>query len=200
MASFSSSQYSDCPTVVGISICTTFIFESISWLLIYRTDSYKTLCFSIDRASKKLESMKTTASNPIKKSSKVKKMDRFETTLKESNRDLSLFKFKSGPVVALVLFVVFGLLNSLFEGRPVEYSKEQVFDGVLFPVEELKAKSKSETNVNSRSSSGLKKTATKLQRRGKLLEVSHLECWKMSICTHISHPATEAQEVVSIMF
>uniref|UniRef100_A0A7N0ZWN5 Transmembrane protein n=1 Tax=Kalanchoe fedtschenkoi TaxID=63787 RepID=A0A7N0ZWN5_KALFE len=174
MASFSSSQYSDCPTVVGISICTTFIFESISWLLIYRTDSYKTLCFSIDRASKKLESMKTTASNPIKKSSKVKKMDRFETTLKESNRDLSLFKFKSGPVVALVLFVVFGLLNSLFEGRPVEYSKEQVFDGVLFPVEELKAKSKSETNVNSRSSSGLKKTATKLQRR--------------------------AQEVVSIMF
>uniref|UniRef100_A0A7N0ZVT9 Calcium load-activated calcium channel n=1 Tax=Kalanchoe fedtschenkoi TaxID=63787 RepID=A0A7N0ZVT9_KALFE len=186
MASFSSSQYSDCPTVVGISICTTFIFESISWLLIYRTDSYKTLCFSIDRASKKLESMKTTASNPIKKSSKVKKMDRFETTLKESNRDLSLFKFKSGPVVALVLFVVFGLLNSLFEGRPV--------------VEELKAKSKSETNVNSRSSSGLKKTATKLQRRGKLLEVSHLECWKMSICTHISHPATEAQEVVSIMF
>uniref|UniRef100_A0A7N0RJF7 Transmembrane protein n=1 Tax=Kalanchoe fedtschenkoi TaxID=63787 RepID=A0A7N0RJF7_KALFE len=120
MASFSSSQYSDCPTVVGISICTTFICESISWLLIYRTDSYKTLCFSIDRASKKLESMKTTASNPIKKSSKVKKMDRFETTLKESNRDLSLFKFKSGVVVALVLFVVFGLLNSLFEGRPVD--------------------------------------------------------------------------------
>uniref|UniRef100_A0A7N0V3Q0 FAS1 domain-containing protein n=1 Tax=Kalanchoe fedtschenkoi TaxID=63787 RepID=A0A7N0V3Q0_KALFE len=48
----------------------------------------------------------------------------------------------------------------------------QGIDGVLFPVEELKAKSKSETNVNSRSNSGLKKTATKLQRRGKLLEVS----------------------------
>uniref|UniRef100_A0A7N0RJB2 Calcium load-activated calcium channel n=1 Tax=Kalanchoe fedtschenkoi TaxID=63787 RepID=A0A7N0RJB2_KALFE len=119
MASFPSSQYSDCLTVVGISICTAIVCESISWLLIYRTDSYNTLRSSIDRASKKLDSMKTTASNPIKKSSKVKKMDRFETTLKESNRDLSFFKFKSGAVVALVLFVVFGLLNSLFEGKPV---------------------------------------------------------------------------------
>ncbi|CAM8880229.1 hypothetical protein QQ045_020999 [Rhodiola kirilowii] len=120
MSSFSTSQYSDCLTVVGISICTAIVCESISWLLIYRTDSYKTLRSSIDRASKKLESMKTTTAAPIlKKSSKVKKIDRFETTLKESNRDLSLFKFKSGAVVALVLFVVFGLLNSLFEGKPV---------------------------------------------------------------------------------
>jgi hypothetical protein len=30
-----------------------------------------------------------------------------------------MFKFKSGAVVALVLFVVFGLLNSLFEGKVV---------------------------------------------------------------------------------
>ncbi|KAK9290519.1 hypothetical protein L1049_008689 [Liquidambar formosana] len=118
---FSASKYSDSLTVVGISICTAIICESISWLLIYRTTSYKTLRSSIDKASKKLESMKTT-SNPnliAKKSSKTKKIDRFESSLKESNRDLSLFKFKSGAVVALVLFVVFGLLNSLFEGKAV---------------------------------------------------------------------------------
>ena len=40
----------------------------------------------------------------------TKKIDRVETSLKESTRDLSLFKFKFGGVVALVLFVVFGLL------------------------------------------------------------------------------------------
>ncbi|KAK9275111.1 hypothetical protein L1049_022370 [Liquidambar formosana] len=65
--------------------------------------------------------MKTT-SNPnliAKKSSKTKKIDRFESSLKELNHDLSLFKFKSGAVVALVLFVVFGLLNSLFKGKVV---------------------------------------------------------------------------------
>ncbi|KAL8041625.1 hypothetical protein ABFX02_10G177000 [Erythranthe guttata] len=68
--------------------------------------------------------MKTTdaspaSSNLLKKSSKIKKMDRVESSLKESSRDLSIFKFKSGGVVALVLFMVFGLLNSLFEGKAV---------------------------------------------------------------------------------
>lgn len=117
-------KYSDSLTVVGISLCTALVCEAISWLLIYRTSSYKSLKSTIDKASKKLETMKTTdaspaASNLLKKSSKTKKMDRVETSLKESSRDLSIFKFKSGGVVALVLFMVFGLLNSLFEGKAV---------------------------------------------------------------------------------
>ncbi|XP_059668537.1 uncharacterized protein LOC132313670 [Cornus florida] len=118
---FSNFKYSDSLTVVGISVCTAVVCEAISWLLIYRTSSYKSLKSSIDKASKKLETMKTD-SNPTKltvKKSKTKKIDRVETSLKESSRDLSLFKFKSGAVVALVLFVVFGLLNSLFEGKAV---------------------------------------------------------------------------------
>ncbi|KAE8682354.1 hypothetical protein F3Y22_tig00111253pilonHSYRG00038 [Hibiscus syriacus] len=48
-----------------------------------------------------------------------KKIDSVKTSLKESSRDLSLFKFKSGAVVALVLIIIFGLLNSLFEGKVV---------------------------------------------------------------------------------
>lgn len=65
--------------------------------------------------------MKTLADKVSKKSSssKTKKIDRVETSLKDASRDLSMFKFKSGAVVALVLFMVFGLLNSLFEGKPV---------------------------------------------------------------------------------
>ncbi|XP_030958614.1 calcium load-activated calcium channel homolog [Quercus lobata] len=51
------------------------------------------------------------------KKSKNKKIDRIKTSLKESSRDLSLIKFKSSAVVALVLFIVFGLLNSLFDGK-----------------------------------------------------------------------------------
>ncbi|XP_073273784.1 uncharacterized protein [Primulina huaijiensis] len=122
---FSTFRYSDSLTVVGISICTALVCEAISWLLIYRTSSYKSLKSTIDKASKKLETMKTSdatssvSSNLIKKSPRTKKIDRVETSLKESSRDLSLFKFKSGAVVALVLFMVFGLLNSLFEGKVV---------------------------------------------------------------------------------
>ncbi|KAM7500290.1 hypothetical protein LguiA_024704 [Lonicera macranthoides] len=114
-------KYSDSLTVVGISICTAIVCEAISYLLIYRTTSYKSLKSTIDKASKKLETMKTDSTAPkisIKKS-KTKKIDRVETSLKESSRDLSLFKFKSGAVVALVLFVVFGFLNNLFEGKAV---------------------------------------------------------------------------------
>ncbi|XP_010939953.1 uncharacterized protein [Elaeis guineensis] len=131
---FSSFRYADSLVVVGISVCTAFLCEGISWLLIYRTSTYKSLRSSIDKASKKLESMKSTSSSAAasagaaaaapaasskKPSSRAKKMDRVETSLKESTRDLSLSKFKSGAVVAAVLFVVFGLLNSLFEGRAV---------------------------------------------------------------------------------
>uniref|UniRef100_A0A5B7B4Y7 Calcium load-activated calcium channel n=1 Tax=Davidia involucrata TaxID=16924 RepID=A0A5B7B4Y7_DAVIN len=118
---FSNFKYSDSLTVVGISVCTAVFCEAISWLLIYRTTSYKSLKSSIDKASKKLETMKTdsTAIKLTLKKAKTKKIDRVETSLKESSRDLSLFKFKSGAVVALVLFVVFGLLNSLFEGKAV---------------------------------------------------------------------------------
>ncbi|TQD99185.1 hypothetical protein C1H46_015195 [Malus baccata] len=62
--------------------------------------------------------MKTDSSSATKitKKSKIKKIDRIESSLKESNRDLSLFKFKSDTVITLV---VFGLLNSLFEGKVV---------------------------------------------------------------------------------
>ncbi|XP_043693866.1 calcium load-activated calcium channel-like [Telopea speciosissima] len=121
MASILSSfKYSDSLSVVGISICTAFLCEGISWILIYRTSSYKSLRSTIDKASKKLEIMKTVDNKGgSNKKSKTKKIDRVETSLKESSRDLSLAKIKSGAVVALVLFVVFGLLNSLFDGTAV---------------------------------------------------------------------------------
>lgn len=126
-------KYGDSLTILGISIATAFLCETISWLLIYRTSTYKSLRSSIDKASKKLDSMKSNPSSSLlssanpnptpvasfSKKSKSKKIDRVESSLKESTRDLSLSKFKSGAVVAVVLFVVFGLLSSMFEGRPV---------------------------------------------------------------------------------
>ncbi|XP_074589351.1 uncharacterized protein LOC141845194 [Curcuma longa] len=132
MSFFPAFRYGDSLAVVGISIATAFICELISWVLIYRTSNYKALRSSIDKASKKLDSMKSSSSSSSSKkpasssapsasssSSRAKKMDRVETSLKDATRDLSLSKFKSGAVVAAVLFIAFGLLNSLFEGRVV---------------------------------------------------------------------------------
>ncbi|XP_030946127.1 calcium load-activated calcium channel homolog [Quercus lobata] len=53
------------------------------------------------------------------KKSKNKRINCVEKSLKESSHDLSLIKFKFGAVVGLVLFIVFGLLNSLFDGKVV---------------------------------------------------------------------------------
>ncbi len=115
-------RYSDALLIVAISFVSAWLCEGISWLLIYRTASYKSLRSKIERTSKKLESMKSAtpaAALAGSKKSKSKKMDRFETSLKDSSRDLSMSKFKSGAVVAVVLVVVFGLLSSLFEGKTV---------------------------------------------------------------------------------
>ncbi|XP_057500681.1 uncharacterized protein LOC130784723 [Actinidia eriantha] len=68
----------------------------------------------------RVETMKIDSSINKKPKAKAKKMDRLkESGLKESCRDLYLFKFKSGAVVALALFVIFGLLKSFFEGKAV---------------------------------------------------------------------------------
>ncbi|XP_018851890.1 calcium load-activated calcium channel-like [Juglans regia] len=112
---YSSFKYSDSHTAVAISFCTAIVCDTISWLLIYRINSFNSRS-SIDKATKKREMMKTESSAKIAKKSKIKKIERVENSLKESSRDLYLFKFKSGAVIALVLFVVFGLLNSLFLG------------------------------------------------------------------------------------
>ncbi|XP_041002226.1 calcium load-activated calcium channel-like [Juglans microcarpa x Juglans regia] len=112
---FSLFKYFDSLTVVAISFCTAIVCKTIS---------------SIDKAAKKLEMMKTKSSAKITKKSKTKKMDCVETSLKELSRDLSLFKFKSDAIVSLVLFVVFGLLNSLFLG----FSPPRGASSDLFPM------------------------------------------------------------------
>ncbi|KAG8097983.1 hypothetical protein GUJ93_ZPchr0013g35768 [Zizania palustris] len=124
----SSLRYGDSLSVVAISGATAVLCEAISWLLIYRTTTYNSLRATIERHSRKLDAMKSGLSSGAagsssqtasSSSSRAKKMDRVETSLKDAARELSLAKLKSGAVVAAVLFVVFGLLNSLFEGRAV---------------------------------------------------------------------------------
>ncbi|KAG0557137.1 hypothetical protein M758_11G101200 [Ceratodon purpureus] len=112
-------RYGDALLIVAISFVSAIVCEGISWVLIYRTTNYKSLRSTIDRTQKKIDQMKLQTSTPAVTKSKSKKMDRYEVSLKESSRDLSLSKFKSGAVVAVVLIVVFSLLSSLFEGKAV---------------------------------------------------------------------------------
>lgn len=110
--------YSDGLLILSLSVCTAFVCEGISWLLIYRTSRYRNMRLSIDKTSKKVEGMKEKVTLASGKK-RTKKIDRFESSLKSANQQLSYSKFQSTFVVGVTLLVVFGLLSALFEGKAV---------------------------------------------------------------------------------
>merc|ERR1712137_148882 len=102
---------------IGASITSALLSEAVSWLLIYRTERYKTLKGNIEKLSKKLERKKETAGpSPTVHKAKARKIDRFEETLKEQNRDLSFVKFQSMFAVMFTMVLFVGLLSSWFDG------------------------------------------------------------------------------------
>ncbi|GBG89696.1 hypothetical protein CBR_g49549 [Chara braunii] len=112
-------KYADGLIILAISFASTWFCEGVSWILIYRTAGYKSLRSSIDKTSKKLEIMKSSSTAAAGKKSRSRKMDRFESSLKNSNRDLSMAKLKSGAVVAVTMVILYGFLNTMFEGKTV---------------------------------------------------------------------------------
>jgi len=115
------------------SLFSSLLAEGISWLLIYRTDHYKKLKADIDRITKKLEKKKeavgidssgtgSSSGAPLtvpKHKGKAKKVDRFEESLKNSNREMTFVRLKSMIPVAATLITLFAFLNTLFDGRTV---------------------------------------------------------------------------------
>eukprot|EP00475_Leptophrys_vorax_P029379 TRINITY_DN4309_c0_g1_i3.p2 TRINITY_DN4309_c0_g1~~TRINITY_DN4309_c0_g1_i3.p2 ORF type:complete len:183 (-),score=63.79 TRINITY_DN4309_c0_g1_i3:39-587(-) len=109
-------MYTDCLTVIFISLATAAASEFISWLLIYRTEDYKSLKRQIDSLNKKLEVKKEKTTSITKLKTKEKKINTLEEQLKVKNRDMSMVKMKSTLFVAFIMIGVFGLLNNLFDG------------------------------------------------------------------------------------
>jgi len=90
--------------------------EGVSWLLIYRTESYKNLKANIDRIQAKVDKKKAT---PALASKNTKKIDRYEESLKGLNRDMSMSKMKSVFAVGVTMIGLFGIMNSTFDGKVV---------------------------------------------------------------------------------
>eukprot|EP00271_Cylindrocystis_brebissonii_P012203 TRINITY_DN30388_c0_g1_i1.p1 TRINITY_DN30388_c0_g1~~TRINITY_DN30388_c0_g1_i1.p1 ORF type:complete len:184 (+),score=39.63 TRINITY_DN30388_c0_g1_i1:421-972(+) len=111
-------KYVDGFTILAISLLTACLCEGISWLLIYRTARYKGMRASIERTTKKVESMKEKPALASNKS-RTKKIDRFESSLKDANKALAQSKVQSTVVVGLTMLLVFGLLGSIFDGKAV---------------------------------------------------------------------------------
>uniref|UniRef100_A0A1B0CWN4 Putative conserved secreted protein n=2 Tax=Phlebotominae TaxID=7198 RepID=A0A1B0CWN4_LUTLO len=86
-------MWGDTLLIVFISICTAFLGEGLTWLLVYRTDKYQKLKGEVEKQSKKLERRKEIHGDSLDKQHK-KKIERDEERLKNNNRDLSLVKMK----------------------------------------------------------------------------------------------------------
>jgi len=110
---------SDILFIVMASFASALFAEGISWLLIYRTDSYKQLKNQMDKLQQKVDKSKELPAATQAQKSKVKKVDRMEEALKDLNRDLSLTKMKSMFAVGISMIGLFGFLNSMFDAKVV---------------------------------------------------------------------------------
>eukprot|EP00741_Cyanophora_paradoxa_P019860 tig00000217_g19168.t1 len=109
----------DALTVVGIAALSSILSEFLSWILIYRTDSYNRLTKQIAGLSSKLERRKEATVSVTKQKSAAKRIDKFEEELKNLNREMTMSKMKSNFALAIVMITVFTAMNSVYDAKTV---------------------------------------------------------------------------------
>jgi uncharacterized membrane protein (DUF106 family) len=106
-------MYADALLIVVISIITALLSEAITWVLVYRTDTYKRLKASIEKQSKRLEKKKEAVTDISKQGGQKRKLEKAEERLKSNNRDLSLVKMKSMVAISFTFMALMGMFNTL---------------------------------------------------------------------------------------
>ncbi|ELR24988.1 transmembrane and coiled-coil domains 1 family protein [Acanthamoeba castellanii str. Neff] len=109
----------DCVQIFAISLASAVTAEVLSWLLIYRTESYSSLQGKVEKLTKKLEKKKDGPQSIDKKKSRDKRIVQYEQQLQEANRELTQSKMKSMFVIGITLVSLFGVINSSFGGLVV---------------------------------------------------------------------------------
>lgn len=89
-------MYLDALLVIGIALLTAALGESLTYLMVYRTDEYKRLTNLMERKTKQVEKRKGTAESAAATKADKKKLEREEDQLKGANKAMSMFKMKSG--------------------------------------------------------------------------------------------------------
>lgn len=99
--------------ILGISCSVALLQEMVNYVLVYRTSSYRGVRESIDRASKKLDSLRSGSTGNEKQMKKKEKM--MTGMMRSAQKDLAVIKMKSAFVVAALLFVGYRMLSSYFD-------------------------------------------------------------------------------------
>merc|ERR1711862_300615 len=110
-------MWADAILILMISICTAFLGEGLTWLLVYRAEKYRFLKHDIERQTKKLEKKKE-EKNLLDRTQK-RKIEREEERLKSTNRDLMMVKMKSMFAIGFAFTSLPSMFNSIFDGKVV---------------------------------------------------------------------------------
>ena len=112
-------MWGDAILILGISICTAFMGEGLTWLMVYRTEKYQRLKNDIERQTKKLEKKKEAHGDSTLDRTQKRKMEREEERLKSTNRDLMMVKMKSMFAIGFAFTSLLSMFNSIFDGKVV---------------------------------------------------------------------------------
>uniref|UniRef100_A0A915D0L1 Calcium load-activated calcium channel n=1 Tax=Ditylenchus dipsaci TaxID=166011 RepID=A0A915D0L1_9BILA len=116
-------MFADTLLIILIAMFTALLGEGLTYVLVYRSDEYKRLKFSMERKTKKLERKKETVesagSSSTANKTQKRKIEKEEERLKATNRDLSMFRMKSMLAIGFVFTALLSTFSSIFEGRVV---------------------------------------------------------------------------------
>ena len=103
-----------------VMLCTgmSLVQEGITWLLLYRTVEYRSLTSTIERANKRLETLKKEGVAATRQKG-AKKESRTEAELNRASQELQAAKLKSNVIVGFTFFAMLYVISRVFKGMPV---------------------------------------------------------------------------------
>ena len=102
--------------IVLLSLGMALLSEGISWLLVYRTDDYKTLKDKIAKGDRKLERAKDRLEDKLSKS-REKKHDKVRENLKADKQAMHVTRLKATVVNAALMLLTYAIVTHLYDER-----------------------------------------------------------------------------------
>lgn len=103
--------------VVLTSLVVSLSTEFLSWLIVYRTSSYRRIKDELDRNSRRFEQFKAGQTGGSKKENE-KKEKKLEESVKNSAKDFQASRMKANMLTGLVNLFMLNRLLAGFEGSP----------------------------------------------------------------------------------
>lgn len=109
--------YSSIPLqIVGLCTLATLLVEGLSYVVVYRTSSYKRLVDEVERSIKMVQKDEATSGSKSKNSKSQKKA---EDVLKANVRDMFTIRIKSFVIMIVILVTLYQVVTRTWNGMAI---------------------------------------------------------------------------------